>query len=56
MPRKRLPATIDRAVWKKVTKGQPVRWDKELDEVWTGPGGNKDEVLSIGESAGYKTK
>ena len=53
---KRLPAIVDRAVWKKVTKGQPVRWDKEVEIVWQEIGGNKDEVLSIGESAGYKTK
>ena len=53
---KRLPAIVDRAVWKKVTKGQPVRWDKEVERVWQEIGGNKDEVLSIGASAGYKTK
>ena len=55
MQSKRLPAIVDRAVWKKVTKGQPVRWDKEVEKVWQEIGGNKDEVLSIGESAGYKT-
>ena len=43
-------------MWKKATKGQPVRWDKEAERVWEEIGGNKDEVLSIGESAGYKTK
>ena len=56
MQSERLPAIVDRAVWKKVTKGQPVRWDKEVEKVWQEIGGNKDEVLSIGESAGYKTK
>ena len=56
MQSKRLPAKVDRAVWKKVTKGQPVRWDKEVEKVWQEIGGNKDEVLSIGESAGYMTK
>ena len=56
MQSKRLPTIVDRAVWKKVTKGQPVRWDKEVEKVWQEIGGNKDEVLSIGESAGYKTK
>ena len=53
---KRLPAIVDRAVWTKVTKGQPVRWDKGVERVWQEIGGNKDEALSIGESAGYKTK
>ena len=56
MQSKRLPAIVDRAVWKIVTKGQPVRWDKEVERVWQEIGGNKDEVLSIGESERYKTK
>ena len=52
-----MPAIVDRAVWKKGTKGQTgIRWDKEVEKVWKGIGGNKVEVLSIGESAGYKTK
>ena len=56
MQSKRLSAIVDRAVWKKVTNGQPVRWDKEVERVWQEIGGDKDEVLSIGESAGHKTK
>ena len=56
MPSKRLPAIVDGAVWKKVTKGQPVRWDREVEKVWQEIGGNKHEVLAVGESAGYKTK
>ena len=56
MQRKRLPAIVDRAVWKKVSKGQPVRWDNEVERVWQEIGGNKDEVLSIGESAGYNAE
>ena len=56
MQRKRLPAIVDKAVWKKVTKGQPARWDKEVERVWKEIRGNKDGVLSIGESPGYKTK
>ena len=52
-----MPAIIvDRAVWKKVTKGQPERWDKEVERVWQEMGRNKDEVLSIGKSTGYKTE
>ena len=56
MRSKRLPAIVDRAGWKKVTKGQPVRWDKEVERVWQEIGGNKDEVLSIGGSSGTKQK
>ena len=52
MQSNRLPAIVDRAVWKKVTKAQPVRWDNEVERVWREIGGNKDEVQSIGESAG----
>ena len=50
------PPSYDRAVWKKVAKGQPVRWDKEVERVWQEKGGNKDEVLSIGESFGVQDK
>ena len=56
MQSKRRPAIVDRAMCKKVPKGQPVRWDKEVERVWQEIGGNKDEVLSTGESAGHKTK
>ena len=42
MQRKRLPAIVDRAMWKKVTKGQAgKRWDKEVEKVWKGRGGKK---------------
>ena len=37
-------------------RDRPVRWDKEVERVWQEIGGNKEEVLSIGERAGYKTK
>ena len=47
MQSKRFPAIVDRAVWKKVTKGQPVRWDKEVEMVWQEIGANNDEMLSI---------
>ena len=40
-------------MWKKVTKGQPVRWDKEVQKRWKEIGGNEDKVLSIGESVRY---
>ena len=40
MQSKRLPVIVDRAMWKKVTKGQPVRWDKEVERIWKEIGGN----------------
>lgn len=41
MPRNRLPAEIDRVVWKKVTKRQAgIRWDSIVKKVWKGIGGN----------------
>ena len=41
MQSKRLPAVVDRAVWKKVTKRQLVQWDKEVERVWQEIGGSK---------------
>ena len=35
MPKDRLPAMADRAVWEKATKGQAGRWwDNVIDKVW----------------------
>ena len=35
MPKKRLPAISDRAVWEKVTKGRAgIRWDSVINKVW----------------------
>ena len=37
MPKKRLPAIADRAVWEKVTKGRAgIRWDSVVEKVWKG--------------------
>ena len=48
MQRKRLPALVDRVVWKKVTKGQAgIRWDKEVEKVWKGIGGGNKGSKSI---------
>ena len=35
MPKKRLPAIADRAVWEKVTKGRAgIRWDNVVEKIW----------------------
>ena len=48
MPKKRLPAIPDRAVWEKVTKGRAgIRWDSVVEKVWKDVGGNQEEILSI---------
>ena len=57
MPKKRLPAIADRAVWEKVTKGRAeTRWDSVVENVWTDRRGNQEEKLSIEKFAGYKTE
>ena len=57
MPKKRLPAIADSAVWEKVTKGRAgIRWDNVVDKVWKEIEGNQEEILSIEKFAGYKTK
>ena len=54
MPKKRLPAIADRAVWEKVTKGRAgKRWDSVVEKVWKDIGGSQEEVLSIEKFAGY---
>ena len=41
VPKKRLPATADRAVWEKVTKGRAgVRWGSVVEKVLKDIGGN----------------
>ena len=48
MPKKRLPAIADRAVWEKITKGRAgIRWDSVVEKVWKDVGGNQEEILSI---------
>ena len=40
MPKKRLPAIVDRAVWEKVTKERAgIRWDSVVEKVWKDTGG-----------------
>ena len=50
-----VPAIVDRAVWKKITKGRAgIRWDNVVDIIWKDLGG--DQVLSIEKFGGYKTE
>ena len=57
MQRKRLPAVVDRFVWKKRTKAKAgIRWDKVVENVWKEIGGNKKEIMSTEDVGEYKTK
>ena len=57
MPKKRVPAIADRAVWEKVTQGRAgIRWDSVVEKVWTDVGGNQEDILSMEKFAGYMTQ
>ena len=57
MPKKRLPAIADRAVWEKVTEGRAgIRWDSVFGKVWKDIGGNQEEILSIEKFPGYQVQ
>ena len=57
MPKKRLPAIANRAVWEKATKGRAgIRWDSVVEKAWKDIGRNQEEILSIEKFAGYKTE
>ena len=57
MPKKRLSAIGDIAVWEKVTKGRAgIRWDSVVEKVWKDIGENQEEILSIEKFAGCKTE
>ena len=57
MPKKRLPAKADRAVWEKATKGRAgIRWDSGVDKLSKDVGGKHEDILSIETFRGYKTK
>ena len=47
MQGKRLPAIVDRFVWKKRTKWKAgIRWDKVVENIWKEIiGGNKNEMM-----------
>ncbi|MEP2037814.1 MAG: hypothetical protein ABJI72_14510 [Parasphingorhabdus sp.] len=57
MPKQRLPAIVDRAVWEKVTKGRAgIRWDGVVEKVWKDIRGNQGEIMSAGKFGRYKAK
>ena len=57
MPKKRLPAIADRAVWEKVTKGRTgIRWDSVVENVCKDTEGNQAETRSIETFGGYETE
>ena len=57
MPEKRLLAIVDRAVWKKITKGRAgLRRDNVVEKMWKDLRGDQEEVLSIKKFGGYKTE
>ena len=57
MPKTRLPAITDRAVWEKVTEGRAgIRCDNVVEKVWKDIGENPDEILSVDKFAGYNTE
>ena len=57
MPKKRLPATVDRAVWENVAKGRAgIRWDSVVEKIWKDIGGNQEEMMSAEKFGRYKTE
>ena len=47
IPKSRLPAIVDRAVWQKVEKGQArIPWESEVEKVWTYIGRNQKKLMS----------
>ena len=57
MPEKRLPATADRAICEKITRGRAgIRWDSVVEKIWKNSGGDQDEVRSNEKFGGYKTE
>ena len=56
MPKKRLPAIVDRAVWGEVAKRRAgIRWDSVAGKVWKYREGNQEEVMSEDKFGRYKT-
>ena len=57
MPKKRLPAIVDRTVREKVTKRRPgIWWDSVVKKVWKDIRGNQEERMSSGKFGRYKTE
>ena len=57
MPKKWLPAIVDRVVWEKGTKGRAgTGWDSVVEKIRKDIGGNQEEVMSAEELWRYKAE
>ena len=57
MPKMRLSAIANGAVWEKVSKWRAgIREDNVVNEVWEDIRGKQEEVLSMDKFGGYKTQ
>ena len=57
IPEKKLPATVDNAVWEKITKVRAgIRWDNVVEKIWKDIGRDQKEALSTEKFGGYKTE
>ena len=57
MPKKRLSAKADRALWEKITKGRAgLRWDSVVEKIWKDMGGNQQEILFTEKFGGYRSE
>ena len=57
MPKKRLPAILDRAVWEKKLKKKGRAGRRRVsvvEKVWKGMGGNQEEMMSAEKFGRYK--
>ena len=55
--RKIFPAIVDLTVRKKRTNEQAgIRWDRVVENLWREIRGNQNEIMSIDDGGGYKTK
>ena len=56
MPKQRLPAIADGAVWEKATKARAgIRWDGIVERVWKDTGGNQEDMTSAEKFGRYTT-
>ena len=57
MPKKRLSAIVDRAIWEKVIKGRAgITWDIVVEKLWKGTGGNQEETVYAEKFARHKAE
>ena len=57
MPRKRLPAIVDKSVWEKVTKGRTgKRWHSVAEKALKRMGENQEDILSAEKFGRCKTE